>query len=38
MPGIGPAGANAGEVLLQLGEGLLHPLFGIEQYFFNAHD
>ena len=34
---IGPAGANAGQVLLELGQRLFHALFGIEQNFFDAH-
>ena len=34
---IGPAGADAGQVLLELGESLFHPLFGVQQDFFDAH-
>jgi len=35
--GIGPAGADAGETVLQHGNGLVHAFFDIKQDFFRIH-
>ena len=35
---VGPAGANAGQIALELGDRLFHAFFGVEQDFVGAHD